>query len=113
MGGFIDIGKGGDDDWFVPRMVFEMLVERAKETLTAPDDLEVLDRAMAVQGLFLADMPSEQAARLGHSIVPAAEALARELRSEARNDFDLTFANALDKIPEFLSRFVPRDVSPL
>ena len=105
MGGFIDIGKGADDDWFVWRWGFVMLLERAKETLTTPDDLEELDRAMANQGLFLADMPPEQAARLVRSIVPAADALARELRTEARHDVDLTFANRLDEIPEVLAPF--------
>jgi hypothetical protein len=101
MGGLIEAVE--NDDWFVWRWAFTMLLERAKPALTNPADIYALDQAMSHQALSLWMQPPDQAGRLARCIERAAEELARELRNDPRDARDLTFATRLDEIPDVLA----------
>ena len=88
----------GCETWQGSWWAYGRIAERARKTLSNPDDIYALDESDALQALFLDDTPPDRAARLARSLAPAARALANELRESPRGGRDLEEAETLDEL---------------
>jgi hypothetical protein len=96
MGMLIEIP--GYETWWGSRWAFGRILDRARKTLTDPDDIYALDQGDGQQALFLDRMLPDQATRLARSLAPAARDVARDLRDNAKAERHLVEAETLEDL---------------
>lgn len=67
------------EPWIVARWAFDLLMSRLLDSCTVDDDREVVQRAVALDGLHFDLLAYEQRARLAESLAAAADQLRFDL----------------------------------
>ena len=67
------------EPWIVARWAFDLLMSRLLDSCTVADDIEVVERAIALDGLHFDLMACDQSARLAESLAVVTDRLRFDL----------------------------------
>ena len=100
------IATDDENVWIVSNYAFGLLLDRMRQICTREDDLSVLTRAAALNGLLLDMLPTAQSVRLSRLIVEASAALIPDLeRGIVPGIENASFAEHLPELMDMMNRW--------